>query len=92
MDILKTTEVVTDFYHMDVTDILFRDSTKKVSLVRNMAYYILHTKGGFSISKIARLFGRTERGIKQRIANTKYLVETQKVYQDEYKAIVKNIK
>lgn len=92
MDILKTIEVVTDYYGMDITDVLFRDNSKKVSLARNMAYYVLHTKGGFSIGKISKTFSRTERGIKQRIANTKYLVETQKVYQDEYKAIVSNIK
>lgn len=91
-NILKITGVVCDYYHMDVEDIMRKDNRKAVSIVRNMAYYILHYKQGYSIGQMAKTFGKCERGIKQRVANTKYLVETQKVFQDECKAIVRNIK
>lgn len=91
-NILKITGVVCDYYHMDAEDIMRKDNRKSVSIVRNMAYYVLHCKMGYSISQIAKTFGKCERGIKQRIANTKYIVETQKVYKDEFKAIGNNIK
>lgn len=84
MEYVESLNRVCSYFNLTLDDLLKPDTSNKVSLARNFAYYILHFDLHLSINQISRILGRGARNIKRRIANIKYSIEHSKEYNKMY--------
>lgn len=84
-------ESIANYFGYYYDDLLSRDKNGDLPLARNYAYYLLHYEYGFSISKIAKTFGRTKRNVFHQIASIKYLINNINEYNQEYYRLVFSI-
>lgn len=88
MDAYEVIDKVCGHFGLKREDVMAFDKSGYVCLARNFSYYFLHYEGDrLSISKIAAIFGRKERGVKKVLAVIKYLVATQRRYSSIYEEI-----
>ena len=84
-------EKIAKFFCVTKEDLLSRNKLSKISNTRNFCYYVLHCDYGYSISKIARFFGRTVRCVNYQIATIKYLTKNIKSYKKDYECLTYSI-
>ena len=85
-------EVVCNKYEVSIQDIYSRDTSRNASTARALTWYILHYTKGWSVSKIARIYSRTERNVKYMMARMKNYIAYDKKTNRMYEEIKKGVK
>lgn len=85
-------KTVCDYFKIKPELILARDTSSVVSNARSIIWHILHYEYGFSIGDLRKLYFRTDRGIKFRVAYVKNSINSYRYYSDMYYTITENIK
>lgn len=75
------------YFKIDKDKLIGKGHEKDASLARGMLWYILHYDMGVSSPMIAKNYDRGLRGVKHLIAKYKYIIENQRIYNEQYKAI-----
>lgn len=86
-EIDRIIDVICEEFDITRQMMMGRNTSSKVSIARNFAYYILHCDCNVSVYKIAKIFSRTPRNVFQRIANIRYNINKVSSYCNKYKKI-----
>lgn len=83
----KVEEKICKYFGVDSERLLEKNKYRQECLARCYLWYILHYEYNWSINDIAKCYERNARTVKRRIARTKYVVTTQKLYKEHYEKI-----
>ena len=87
----ETEYFIEQYFGVNVNKMVSRNTTNKVSIARNMMFYILHYDFKISIGKIAQAYFRTPRAVSLQISITKFQVKNEEAYKDMHDKIVQKI-
>lgn len=93
-DIEYIIDLISMYFGVEKNEIKSRSVDRNISLIRKYIYYALHNEFYVSPMRMSKIFNRTDRGIKKRISEIKFLIENnrgERVVKNQYSTTYINI-